>query len=105
MQPAEKPVFWGYVRTPAGQRDTARLNADAGIVADLWQIIDRRLQGRDFLEIAEFALADLVLGAYARHWYGHVGELARPILSDVERWYQRVSTRTGFRQYLGAPLS
>jgi GST-like protein len=63
------------------------------------------LQGRDFIEIAEFALADLVLGAYARRWYGLVGELARPILSDVERWYQRVSTRTGFRQYLGAPLS
>jgi glutathione S-transferase len=105
LQPAEKPVFWGYVRTPADQRDTARLKADAGILAGLWRIIDRQLQGRDFLESDEFTLADLVLGAYARRWYGLDGELDRPALANVERWYQRIGTRAGFRKYVGVPLS
>jgi glutathione S-transferase len=98
-------LFWGFVRTPAAQRDIARLNADAGILADLWQIIDRQLQGRDFLESDAFTLADLVLGAYARRWYGLDGELDRSTLPNVERWYQHVSKRAGFRQYVGAPLS
>lgn len=105
LQPAEKPVFWGYVRTPAAQRDIVRLNADAAIVADLWRIIDRQLQGRDFLESGAFTLADLVLGAYARRWYGLGDEIERPALANVERWYQHIGAREGFRRYVGGPLS
>ncbi|MGO4329127.1 glutathione S-transferase family protein [Cupriavidus sp. 2TAF22] len=105
LQPAERPVFWGVVRTPAAERDMDRLKADAANVAGLWQTLDRHLQGRDYLESGEFTLADLVLGAYARRWYGLDAEIERPALPDMDRWYERVSTRAAFGQYLAAPLS
>ncbi|KJK18743.1 glutathione S-transferase [Burkholderiaceae bacterium 16] len=105
LQPAERPVFWGYVRTPAAERDVARLNADAATVAGLWRMIDQQLQGRDFLEGGTFTLADLVLGAYARRWYGLDAQIDRPATPDLDRWYHGVGGRAGFRQYVGVPLS
>ena len=105
LQPAERPVFWGYVRMPVAQRDITSLQADARSLAGLWRIIETQLQGREFLESDDFTLADLVLGAYARRWYGIEGKLDRPTLPNVERWYRRIGTRAGFRQYVGVPLS
>jgi glutathione S-transferase len=74
-------------------------------LAGLWRIIETQLQGREFLESDDFTLADLVLGAYARRWYGIEGKLDRPTLPNVERWYRRIGARAGFRQYVGVPLS
>jgi len=105
LQPAERPVFWGYVRMPVAQRDITSLQADARSLAGLWRIIETQLQGREFLESDDFTLADLVLGAYARRWYGIEGKLDRPTLPNVERWYRRIGARAGFRQYVGVPLS
>jgi glutathione S-transferase len=105
LQPAERPVFWGYVRMPVAQRDITSLQADARSLAGLWRIIETQLQGREFLESDDFTLADLVLGAYARRWYGIEGKLDRPTLPNVERWYGRIGARAGFRQYVGVPLS
>lgn len=105
LQPAERPVFWGYVRTPAAERDVARLSAEVAVAAGLWQILDRQLQGRDFLEGDGFTLADLVLGAYARRWYGLDDQIDRPATPDLDRWYRRVGERAGFRQYVSVPLS
>ncbi|SAL60919.1 glutathione S-transferase family protein [Caballeronia humi] len=105
LQPAERPVFWGYVRTPAAQRDSVRLAADSAVVANLWRIIDTQLQGRDHLEGDSFTLADLVLGAYARRWYGLDELRDRPQFVNLERWYARIAERNGFMQYVAAPLS
>jgi len=105
LQPAERPVFWGFVRTPAAERDVARLTAEAGVVAGLWRMLDQHLEGRDYLEGGVFTLADLVLGAYARRWFGLDGQIDRPALPNLERWHARVGARPGFRQYVAAPLS
>lgn len=105
LQPAERPVFWGFVRTPAAERDVARLTAEARVVAGLWRLLDQHLEGRDYMEGGVFTLADLVLGAYARRWFGMDAQIDRPALPNLERWYARVGERGGFRQYVAAPLS
>ena len=105
LQPAERPVFWGYVRTPPAERDTAALKAAEGPLANLWRVIDGQLQGRDFIETDDFTLADLVLGIYARRWYGIEHEIERPALPNVERWYRRTGERAGFGRYVAQPLT
>jgi glutathione S-transferase len=104
LQPAERPIFWGYVRTPAAERDIAQLDIHARENETLWRIIDAQLQGRDFLESTTFTLADLVVGAYARRWFG-IGELQRPALPDLERWYARLNGRPGFQRHVAPPLT
>ncbi|WP_250454990.1 glutathione S-transferase N-terminal domain-containing protein [Caballeronia sp. ATUFL_M2_KS44] len=104
LQPAERPVFWGYIRTPAAKRHVKQLEADAREVETLWRVIDAHLKDRDFLEGNAFTLADLVIAAYARRWYG-IAELERPALPDLERWYARQSQRAGFQRYIAPELT
>ena len=105
LQPAERPVFWGYVRTPVAERDMASLKAAEAPLANLWRLLDGQLQGRDFIETDGFTFADLVLGIYARRWYGIEEDIDRPALPNVERWYRRVGERAGFRRYIAQPLT
>ncbi|KIG10668.1 glutathione S-transferase family protein [Caballeronia concitans] len=104
LQPAERPVFWGYIRTPAAKRHLKQLEADAREVETLWRVIDAHLKDRDFLEGNAFTLADLVVAAYARRWYG-IAELERPALPDLERWYAQQSQRAGFQRYIAPELT
>ncbi|SAK50602.1 glutathione S-transferase-like protein [Caballeronia fortuita] len=104
LQPAERPLFWGYIRTSAADRDTKQLAAAASEVEKLWRVIDTHLQGRDYLEGNTFTLADLVIAAYARRWFGIV-ELARPSLAELERWYVGITQRPGFARHVAPALT
>jgi glutathione S-transferase len=104
LQPAERPVFWGLVRTPPAERDMAAIQAATDAVAALWGIVDRHLAGRRFLEGEVFTLADIVLGAYARRWFGVEG-VAKPELPQLERWHARLAEREGYRRFVAPPLT
>jgi glutathione S-transferase len=104
LAPAERPLFLALVRTPADQRDAAKIEADLANTATLWTLLDQHLQGRFFLENERFSLADIVLGAFARRWYGLEG-VERPTLPNLDRWYQRLAQRQGFRKYIDLPLT
>jgi glutathione S-transferase len=104
LQPAERPLFWGLVRTPVAERNMAELQKVADANAALWQIIDTQLAGRSFLEGEHFSLADLAVGCYARRWFGVVG-VTRPALANLQRWYDTVSGRAGFQTFVANPLS
>jgi len=104
LQPAERPLFWSIVRTPPEQRDEAALAKDLAAVGALWKMLDTHLQGRFFFETDKFTLADVVLGAYAKRWFGLEG-IERPSLPNLERWYSRLATRPGFKKYVDLPLT
>ncbi|MDR5816418.1 MULTISPECIES: glutathione S-transferase N-terminal domain-containing protein [unclassified Caballeronia] len=104
LQPAERPLFWGYIRTSAAERNAAQLAVTASDVEKLWRVINTHLKGRDYLEGGTFTLADIVIGAYARRWFG-IAELVRPALPDLERWYIGVTQRAGFQRYVAPALS
>ncbi|WP_322060746.1 glutathione S-transferase [Paraburkholderia sp. J63] len=104
LAPAERPLFLALVRTPPEKRDPAKIAADVQSVAALWTLLDHHLQGRFFLENERFSLADIVLGAFARRWFGLEG-VERPALPNLERWYQRLAQRQGFRKYIDLPLT
>ncbi|MBN3813149.1 glutathione S-transferase [Paraburkholderia sp. Ac-20347] len=104
LAPAERPLFIALVRTPVEKRDAIQIAADLANVAAQWTLLDRHLQGRFFLENDRFSLADIVLGSFARRWFGLEG-IERPALPNLERWYQRLAQREGFRKYIGLPLS
>jgi glutathione S-transferase len=104
LAPAERPVFQTLVRTPPAERDAAKLAADFAAAGKLWKLVDTYLQGRFFLEGDKFTLADLVIGAFARRWFGLEG-VERPPLPNLERWYSRLATRAGFRHHVDVPLT
>ena len=104
LQPAERPVFWGIIRTPEAERDLAKIAIDATKVAELWKVLDVQLQGCKFIEGDAFTIADIVLGAFAKRWFGMPG-IERAPLPNLERWYGLLATRPGFVKYVDIELS
>ncbi|MGJ4928493.1 glutathione S-transferase family protein [Bradyrhizobium sp. HKCCYLS2038] len=104
VQPIERPLFWGLVRTPAEQRDMSALQKAADEAAVMWRILDAHLAGRTFVEAETFTLADIALGAYARRWFGVEG-VVKPDLPSISRWYQLISQRPAFMRHIAPPLS
>ncbi|MBR1220555.1 glutathione S-transferase [Bradyrhizobium sp. U87765 SZCCT0131] len=104
LQPAERPVFWGLVRTAPDKRDMVALQAATDAVAQLWRIVDAHLADRTYLEGEQFTLADITIGAYVRRWFGVEGT-HKPTLPHLQRWYDRLTPRSGFQTYVAPPLS
>jgi glutathione S-transferase len=104
LAPAERPVFIALVRTPAEQRDIDALAANMKTLAARWKIVDGHLQGRFHPEGDRFTIADIVLGAFAKRWFGLEG-IDRPPMPSLERWYQRLTQRAAFKKYIDLPLS
>ncbi|MDE1182503.1 glutathione S-transferase family protein [Paraburkholderia sp.] len=104
LQPAERPVFVGYVRTRPEDRDVAQLAVDVASVEALWRVVDAHLQAHFYLEGEQFTLADMVIGAFAKRWFGVEG-LERAGLAALERWYLRVANRPGFKRYVDLVLT
>ena len=103
LQPVDRPVFWALVRTPAAQRDMSAIQKAADTEAVQWRIVDAQLATRSFLE-GEFTLADIAIGAYARRWFGVEG-ISRPVLPHLQRWFEKISGRAGFQQFVAPPMS
>ncbi|UFZ05589.1 glutathione S-transferase family protein [Bradyrhizobium ontarionense] len=104
VQPVERPLFWGLVRTPPAQRDMVALQRSADEAAATWRILDTHLATRPYVEAESFTLADIALGAYARRWFGVEG-VAKPELPNMTRWYQQIEQRAGFVRHIAPPLS
>ena len=104
VQPIERPLFWGLVRTPPAQRDMIALQKAADDAAAMWRILDAHLGTRSYVEAETFTLADIALGAYARRWFGVEG-VVKPELPHLDSWYQRLSQRPAFIRHVAPPLS
>jgi glutathione S-transferase len=104
VQPVDRPVFWGLVRTPAEQRDMKALQQAANAAAEVYGMLDAHLAGRRFVEGDEFTLADLALGTFSRRWLGVEG-VTKPEQPNLERWFAQLGTRPGFRQFVAPPMS
>jgi glutathione S-transferase len=104
LQPVDRPVFWGLVRTPAAQRDMVAIQKDADAEAVQWRVVDAQLATRRFIEGDDFTIADIALGAYARRWFGVEG-ISKPKLAHLERWFAQFTGRPGFAQFVAPPMS
>lgn len=104
LQPAERPVFWGYVRTAPAQRDNTELRLAAEKLGEVYGILDHHLAGRTFVEGEAFSLADIALACFARRWL-NIAEIERPKVANIDRWYAGLQHRRAFEHYLLGPLS
>ncbi|MDD1529103.1 glutathione S-transferase [Bradyrhizobium sp. WBOS7] len=104
VQPVDRPVFWGIVRTAPAERDMIQVQRDADTAAEVWAIADRLLSSRRFMEGDAFTLADIAIGSYARRWLGVEG-ISRPAQPHLTRWLAELGKRPGFAQHVAPPMS
>ncbi|MDF1586512.1 glutathione S-transferase family protein [Marinimicrococcus flavescens] len=95
--------FWGLVRTPEAQRDMAAIEAAAGRLGPLWQILDEWLSERRFVAGPELTMGDIPVGC-AFYRYMNL-DIERPGLPNLQLWYQNLKARDAYRQHVMIPVT
>jgi glutathione S-transferase len=98
-----RTVFWELVRTPAGQRDAAAVQAAHETLLTLWPMLDDHLSRNAFVAGSRFSMADIPVGCMAYRWYAL--DVDRPALRHLEAWWRRLAERPGCRKHLTLPLT
>ncbi|MBA7468229.1 Glutathione S-transferase GstB [subsurface metagenome] len=104
LQPVDRPVFWGLVRTPPEKRDMAALQKAADDAAMVWRVVEAQLATRRYVEGDAFTIADVAIGAFARRWFGVEG-VSKPKQPNMARWLALISERPGYVQHIAPPMS
>lgn len=102
VNPTMRPIFWGLVRTPPAERDQAEIDAAIAQGRKLWAMLDRHLEGRDFVAGDAFTMGDIPLGPQAHRWLNLVED--RPAMANLEAWYQRLTERPAFARHVMIPI-
>jgi glutathione S-transferase len=103
LQPAFlNGVFWGYYRTPEGQRNWNAINRNLTRCAEYFGLLDGMLQTRPFVTGGRLSLADITIGT-ALYRYFEL-DIKRPTLPNVVAWYERLQQRPGFREHVMLPF-
>ena len=101
--PALRPLFHGLVRTPAGERDAAALEASRRKSAEVLGILDACLESRAFVAGPVFTIGDIALGCGAWRWMAL--PIERPALPNLARWFDTLAQRPAFRKIVMLPLT
>ena len=98
------PIFWGLVRTPEAERDLDAIENARTSGIGIWQILEDRLQGREYIVGDDLTMADIPVAIQCYRWLTLIDD--RPSMPALEAWYERCSKRDGFQQHiLSMPLS
>jgi glutathione S-transferase len=96
-------VFWGFYRTPAGQRDMRLVEEKIRRCAQHFQLLDAILAGKTFLLGERLSLADIPAGTHLYRYFGLA--IARPHVPNVERWYRTLAERPAYRAHVMVPFA
>jgi glutathione S-transferase len=103
LWPAIRPLFFGYVRTPEGERDHAALTAAQRQSEHVLGIFERFLKDRAFVGGERFTMGDIPAGIAVYRWYAL--PIERPDFPEVRRWYEALTQRPAFKTHIMLPLS
>lgn len=103
LGPPMTVMFWTFVRTPEEKRDLAAAARARDESVEHWAILDRRLDGRDYLA-GGFSLADVAIGPFLHRWFELPVE--RPSMPRLEAYRARLHERhAGYRVHVAVPMS
>ena len=103
LVPDMMTVFLGLVRTSPEERDQAAIDVAAARLEPIWAVLDRYLEGRQYVVGDEFTIGDIPVGAMY-HRYRALGIATVPA-ANLTSWYERLAQRPSYRRHVMLPLS
>ena len=104
LGPAIGDAFWGLIRTPAAERDTASIEASIARTTAAIRILDGQLARTAYVAGDAFSMGDIPVGIFSYRFRELVPQ--RPALEHFERWYAAISRRQAFQDHiLSMPLT
>lgn len=96
LQPDFIDLFWGYYRTPQGERDARAIDAARARCARHMRKLDAWLETRAYLAGEDVTPADIACGVCLYRYLEMGLEVERP--PSLLRWYDRLAARPAYRQ-------
>jgi glutathione S-transferase len=98
------PLFWGTIRTPPEKQDKGAIAENTKKAAAVFQILEERLAGRQYIDGNSATLADLVIGIFV-HRYLKNPFIERPNQSNLSGWCDRLCQRPSYKKHVDVPLT
>jgi glutathione S-transferase len=106
VNPAGRDAFIQQIRTPAEQRDPAKIAASVAAMQPLLQMLDQQLAQGPYLQGAQFGMADIPLGCELHRWWGMPDQDdSRSRYPHVARWFAALQARPAAQGVLDLALS
>jgi glutathione S-transferase len=98
LNPAWRYAFMALVRVSLQHTDPQATAASVTAWNRLMVLLDRQLETTSaYVTGPSFTLADVVLGLSCHRWY--MTPMERPPLPSVQRWFDGLKPRAGFREH------
>lgn len=99
-----RPAFIGLIRTPEGERDTARIESALETTASHMRLLEAHLTEHDYVAGAAFSMGDIPIGATVNRWLKL--DISRPPTPALTAWEQRLTQRRAYTNAVRSiPLS
>ena len=96
-------VFWGWYRMPEAKRNMTAVNKALEQTNNYLRHADRQLEGNSFMLGDRLSLADIPIGTHLYRYFNL--DLPHPSLPNVERWYERLQSRSAYREHVCVPFN
>lgn len=103
LNPAGRPAFMQWIRTPADKRDPQAIAASVAATEPLMALLDQHLARQPFIAGDRLTMADFPIACEVHRWI-HLPQprTARPTL---DRWYEAIRARPSSHGVLDIELS
>jgi glutathione S-transferase len=103
LNPATRPAFLQWIRTPADRRDAQVIAQSVTATEPLLALLDQHLSRQPFIAGNQLTMADLPLACEVHRWVN----LPQPQTerSHLDRWYQAMCARPSSRGILDIVLA
>jgi glutathione S-transferase len=95
-------VFWNFYRTPEAQRNWPLIRQGIARSAILFGLLDRHLAGKSFIAGDALTIGDIAAGAQCYRYFEL--EIDRPVIPNVEAWYERLAARPAYHEHVMVPF-
>lgn len=104
LQPSQRDLFWGLIRTEPNKRDQAAIDASRDKNTEAMKILDAQLARTAFVAGDTFTYGDIPVAINAYRYWTLVPD--HPPLPHARRWYDAIAARPGYAAHVSAvPLS
>ena len=97
-----RPVYHGIIRTKPEDRDWEKINENIALGNRLWGILDRHLEGKEYIGGDNLTIADIPLGPIIHRFHSITEN--RPATPNIDRWYENLKKSTAYQKIVMIPL-
>jgi len=101
--PTFRDLFWNLVRTPVQQRDQKAIEESHLKTAEILAYLDAHLKNRVYVAGGEFSMGDIPMGCAIWRWMSL--PIERPVLANVQRWFDTLRGRAAYEKVVMLPIS